>query len=205
MVADEVEHVGLVDDLLVDTRLQIVVDKLRGDALDRLFARRVYLRQHHLVELTQCVGKVAVEVACAGVEMRLEDSRDMSALIEFTDAARALVDFLRVVGIVAEEYQLVGLDLEVETAVDATIGLHTVAQIFGCASVELCHSHGSDAILYVDRYGLSQFDIGHRLYRRHEVEGDGAVPDTDILGMEVAFIQRIVIAAHTLGKVFLHL
>ena len=54
--------------------------------------------------------------------MRLEDSRDMLVLIQLTDTPGTLVDLFRVVGIIAEENDTVGLDLKVETTVNTAIG-----------------------------------------------------------------------------------
>ena len=127
-----------------------------------------------------------VEVAGAGVEVGLEDGRDVAVFVKFAHAAGTLIDFLGMVGIVAEEYQLVGLDLEVEATLHPAIGLHALAQLVGGTSGQLCHGHGGNAVLDVDGDGLSQLHIGDALDGRYEVERNLTVLYTDVLGMEVA-------------------
>ena len=97
------------------------------------------------------------------------------------------------------------LDLEVETAVDPPVGLHAVAQFFCRTAVELCHGHGGNAVLDVDGYGLPQLYIPDILYRRDEVEGDGAVRYTDILGVEIAIVPAVLIHFHAFLYVLFHL
>ena len=109
------------------------------------------------------------------------------------------------VGIVAEEYQAVGLDFEVEATVYASVGLHAVAQLFGSAAIELCHRHSGNAVLNVDGNGLAQHHVGHVLDGRYEVEADATVLNAYVLCVEVALIAAIVIAAHTRLQGLLHL
>ena len=63
------------------------------------------------------------------------------------------------VGIVAEEYQTVGLDFEVEATVDATIGLQAFTELVGRTACQLCHSHSGNAVLDIDGNGLAEFDV----------------------------------------------
>ena len=52
------------------------------------------------------------------------------------------------VGVVGEEHNAVGLQLEVESAVHTVVGAHAVLQLFCRAAVELGHSHSGNAVLY---------------------------------------------------------
>ena len=58
---NEVEHVVLAYDALLDAWSEVVVDELRCDAFDRLLACGVDLCEYHLVELAERIGEVAVE------------------------------------------------------------------------------------------------------------------------------------------------
>ena len=107
--------------------------------------------------------------------------------------------------IVRQEHVPAVFDLEVETAVHAAIGLHASAQLVRRAAVELCHGHGGNAVLYVDGNGLSQLDILDILYRRDEVEDDGAIRYTDILGVEIAIVPAVLIHFHAFLYVLFHL
>ena len=48
--------------------------------------------------------------------------------------------------------------LEVEAAVNACVCGYAAAQFVGCATVELGHRHGSDAVLDIYGHGLSECD-----------------------------------------------
>lgn len=78
--------------------------------------------------LTQCLGKFLVEVTRTCIEVRLENRRDLTVAVQFTDALRTLVDLLGVVRIVTEEHDAVVLQLEIEAAVDTFEGPHTLTQ-----------------------------------------------------------------------------
>ena len=97
--------------------------------------------------------------------MRLENSRDLLVLIEFTDALGTLVYFLRMMGVVAEEGDTVVLQFEIETTVHTTVGLHTVTQFLGIASIQLCHSHSCHTVLDIDGHGLAEFHVQDILNR----------------------------------------
>ena len=107
--------------------------------------------------------------------------------------------------IIAQQHGCVVLYLEVETPLHSLEGCHTAAQLLCRASAELCHSHGSNAVFDIDGHGLSQADIVDTLYRRHEVEAYLAIVYHDILGMEVALIQCIVVSSHSGLQALLHL
>lgn len=51
-------------------------DDLRGDARNRLLARRIDRQQHHFVGMRQRLGELRMEVARTGVEVGLEQRRD---------------------------------------------------------------------------------------------------------------------------------
>ena len=137
--------------------------------------------------------------------MRLEYSRDAAVAIEFAYALGTLVDFFWMMGIVGEQHMAVVLNLEVESAVYTPIGLHAILQFLGSAAIKLSHSHGSDAVVDVDRHWLSEFYILHTLNRRHKVESDVAVVDADVLSMEVAFVAAILINLNPFLAILFHL
>ena len=163
-----------------------------------MFAGRVDLRQDDFVEQTQRLRKLTVEIASTGVEVGLEDGRDMTVLIQLANATCTLVNLFRMVGVVAEEDKAVGLNLEVETTVHTTIGAHAVTQFIGCAAIELGHGHSGNAILNVNGYWLAKYDAGYRLDGRDEVKRNLAVLNLDVLSMEVAFGECVVITANAL-------
>ena len=129
----------------------------------------------------------------------------MLVLIELTNTLSTLIDLFGVMGVVAEEDQLISLDLEIESAVNTCEGLHTIFQFLFGAAIKLCHRHCGNAVFDVDGDGLSEFDVGDILDGRDEVEIDFPVADADILCMEVAFVETVVIATDTLLQVLLHL
>ena len=116
-----------------------------------------------------------------------------------------MVYLLGVVCIVGQQDVLVVLYLEVESAVNAFVCLHAVAQFLGVASVELCHSHGSHTVLDVDGYGLSKLYVLDVLDRRYKVECNLAVVDVDVFGMEVALVEAVFVYLNTLLALGLHL
>ena len=87
----------------------------------------------------------------------------MLVLIEFTNALGTLIDLFRMVGIVAEENHLVGLNLEIKATVHTSEGLHTVFQFLLATAIELGHRHSGNAVLNIDGDGLSELDIGDTL------------------------------------------
>ena len=137
--------------------------------------------------------------------MRLEDCCDVAVLIQFANALCALEYLLGVVSIVAEEHYLVGLQLKVEAAVNALICAHSVFQLLYRASVELCHRHSCHAVLDVYGHRLAKSYVLYAFYRRHEVECYLAVVDADVLCMEVAFAEAVLIYAHPFWHLWFHL
>ena len=129
----------------------------------------------------------------------------MSVLIQLTDTLGTLIDLFRVMGIVAEEDQFVGLDLEVEAPVYASKGLHAVFQFLLGTAIELGHRHSGNTILDIDGDGLSEFDVADVLNGRDEVKVDLSVADADILCMEIALVEAVVIASDTVLQILLHL
>ena len=196
--ADELQYVVLADDLLFYAFAQIVVDEFRGDSFYRFFARWVYFRENDLVELAQAVGKVTVEIACASVEVRLEDGCDLPVSVKLADASSALVDFLRVVSVVGEEDDAVGLQLEVKAAIHSAIGLQPVSKFFCRASVELGHCHGCYAVLDVNGNGLSEAYVADILNRRDEVERNFSVCYFHVAGVEIALVAAVFHHEHRL-------
>ena len=66
--------------------------------------------------------------------MWLEDGRNLTVLIQLTNAARTLQNLLWMVGVVAEEYQLVCLDFKVEATFYATVRHKTNTQLLSSTS-----------------------------------------------------------------------
>lgn len=103
MGLDIVEHLIFADDLFDNALLEIVVDKLRCNPFDRQFTGWIDLCQHHFIKLTQRLSEFTIEIARTSIEVWLEDGSNALVLVKLTDALCALVDFLGMVGIVAEE------------------------------------------------------------------------------------------------------
>ena len=102
------------------------------------------------------------------------------------------------VGIVAEEDELVSLDLEVEATVYTTVCLHTVFQFTCCTTIELSHGHGSNTVFYVDGNRLTKLYAFYTLDGRDEVEGNLTIVDANVLSMEIALVEAIVIALYAI-------
>ena len=98
--------------------------------------------------------------------------------------------------IVAKEHQIGRFNLKVEPTVYAVVGFDTITQFFGVASVELCHSHCSNGILYIDGHGMAQGYVLYALDGRNEVERDVAVVYLHVLGMEVTFVEGVLVNLH---------
>ena len=129
----------------------------------------------------------------------------MTVAIEFAYALGALINLLRVVGIVREEHVLVVLYLEVEASLHSAVCLHAVLQFFGVTSGELCHCHGSHGVFDVDGNGLPELNALDCLDGRNEVECYLSVLDDDVLGMEVALVATVVVNLYAFLHVLLHL
>ena len=67
---DVVEHLILLDHLFLHTLLEVVVDELRGDALDGQLTGRIDFREDDLIQLTKCLSEILVEVAGIGAAGR---------------------------------------------------------------------------------------------------------------------------------------
>ena len=100
----QVEQLVLCTHTLGDFRCQIVVNQFAGHSRDRSFSCRIDIQQDHIIGQRQSFGKFLIEIACAGIQMRLEYRGDFLVRIEFLDGADALLDFFRVVGIVCLLY-----------------------------------------------------------------------------------------------------
>ena len=109
--------------------------------------------------MAQRISEVLVEVAGTGVEMRLEDSGQLTALVELAQTLGALQDLLGVMSIVGKQYVTVVVDLEIEATLYAVVCAHAVAQFLCGATIELGKCHGSHTILYINRYRLSELHI----------------------------------------------
>ena len=81
MVLDELQHICLADDLFLNAWAEVVIDQLGGDTLDGLFASWIDLGEDDLVEQAECIGKVFIKIAGTRVEVRLEDSRNLTVLV----------------------------------------------------------------------------------------------------------------------------
>lgn len=70
---NEVEYIGLANDLLLNARAQMVVYQCRRNTLNGKFTGGIYLCQYDFIEQTQCISEIFVEIAGTGVQMGLED------------------------------------------------------------------------------------------------------------------------------------
>ena len=129
--------------------------------------------------------------------MRLEDDGYLLVLVQLADGLHALGYFGRVVGVIAEEYNPVVLQLEVETAVHSAETCHSLFDFLVGHSVQMCERHGSYAVLYVDADRYAEPDVIDACIRSHEVDEDFAVSDADILCMEIAFIAGVGVYPYT--------
>ena len=155
----QIEHVVLLYLALLYAWLQVVVDEIGGHSRDGQLACGIDLCEDHLVEMAERIGEVFVEIACASVQVGLEDDRDLSVRIDLLETLGALQDLFRVVRIVGEKHVVGVLHLEVEASIHTVIGLHSIAQFLRSATVELCHGHGSHAVLDVDGDGLAEVHV----------------------------------------------
>ena len=103
-------------------------DDLGGDALDRLLACGIDRQQQHFVGLRQRLGELAVEVARAGVEVRLEDRRHAPAGKHPPHRGERGGQFARMVGIVVHVDLPRGIDIEFEAAFDPLEGRQRTPQ-----------------------------------------------------------------------------
>ena len=100
------------------------------------------------------------------------------------------------VGVVAQQYHLVGLDLEVKATAYACKGLHRLANFFCICSCELCKCHCCDSVIDIDADGHAQFHVGHIAEGRDQVEDDASAADSQIFGVEIAAGSAICVAGH---------
>ena len=155
--------------------------------------------------MAKCLCKLLIEVTCSCVEVWLEDCSNLLVSIEFLKTLSTLQNLLWMMRIVREEHMAVVLYLEVEATVNATVCLHSIAQFFCRATIELSHSHCWDTIFDIDRNWLSKFYILNVLNRRNEVESDSSVFNSYILSVEITFITAVFIDSNTFLYVWLHL
>ena len=137
--------------------------------------------------------------------MRLEDSSDVLVLIKLTNALGALINLLGMMGIVAKEYHLAVFDLESETTLNTGIGLHTDTQLLCRTTGKLSHCHCSNTVFYVDGNRLTKLYAFYTLDGRDEVKCDFAILYYDILCMEIAFVETVVITAYARLYILFHL
>ena len=64
---DVVEHLVFLNHLFLDTLFQVVVDELRSNTLNGQFTGGIDLREDDLIQLTQRLSEILVEVAGTGV------------------------------------------------------------------------------------------------------------------------------------------
>ena len=155
--------------------------------------------------MTKCLCKLFIEVTCSCVEVRLEDCSNLLVSVEFLKTFCTLQNLLWMMRIVREEYMAIILYLEVETAINTTVCLHSIAQFFCRTAIELSHSHCRDTVFNVDRYWLSKLHILYIFNRRNEVESDSSVFNSYVLSMEIAFVAAVVIDSDTFLYVWFHL
>ena len=174
---------------------QVVVDEAACDAFDGLFACRIDVEEDHVVEQRETVGEFVIEVAGAGVEVRLEDACQPPPVEHLTQGEDALADFFRMMGVVAQQDVAAVFDFEVEAPVYAAVCLHAAAYLVGVGTGDLCECHGGDAVVDVDAHGDAQLNAVDAAERRDEVERDAPVTDVQVFGVEVALVAAVVVTA----------
>ena len=100
-------------------------------------------------------------------------------------------------GIVAQEYDFVILDLEIETTVYSVETCHTLLDLFVCRTIEVGECHGCYAILYIDADGNTQLDIINTRVGCNKINKDLTISDTDILCVEISFGTGVTIDFYT--------
>ena len=100
--------------------------------------------------------------------MRLEDDGYLLVPIQFTDGLHALGYFLRVVGVVAEKYNLVILQFEVEAAVYSAEARHTLLDFLVSGAAQVGECHGCHTVFDVDADGNAQLNIVDASVRCYE-------------------------------------
>ena len=68
-------------------------------------------------------------------------------------------------------------------------------KLFGSTTIELCHSHSRDTILYVDRNRLSKLYILYVFDRGNEIKGDSSVCNSYVLSMEITLVTTVFIGS----------
>ena len=63
------------------TWFQIVIDKLRGYSWNRLLASWIDVAEDNLVQETQTVGEIFIEIAGSSIQVRLEDGCYLTVLV----------------------------------------------------------------------------------------------------------------------------
>ena len=84
-LASHIEYVSLCDEVSLHSRAQVVVDESACHAWYGEFASWIDVAEVDSVEAREGIGKLAVEVACASVEMRLEDGSYLLVGIHLSD------------------------------------------------------------------------------------------------------------------------
>ena len=108
-------------------------------------------------------------------------------------------------GIVAKEYHLAVFDLEIKATVNASVCLHAILQLLSSTTVKLSHCHCSNTVFYVDGNRLTKLYAFYTLDGRDEVKCDFAILYYDILCMEIAFVETVVITAYARLYILFHL
>lgn len=190
---------------LLHPRLDVVEDEFACHTRNRLFACRIDIGEHNLIEIAESGCEVLIEIAGASVEVRLKHNRNLTIRINLAQTLGTHEDLLGVMTVVGKENMARCAHLEIEPTVDSLVSFHSTTDLFGSTTVELGECHSGNTILDIDWYGLPEFHILDILYRRNEVESNLAVVDTDTLGMEVARIAAVGIGLDTILDIGFHL
>ena len=82
------------------TWFQIVIDKLGGYSWNRLLASWIDVAEDNLVQETQTVGEIFIEIAGSSIQVRLEDGCYLTVLIQLSDTLCTLINLLWMMSII---------------------------------------------------------------------------------------------------------
>lgn len=161
-------------------------DQLRVHARNRLLACRVDRGEDHLVGQRQRLGKPAVEILRARVEVGLEDGRDAAVGEHVAHRREGGAQLGGVVGIVVHVDHLRRVDVEVEAAAYALERFESLLQFRFVETGRPEQGNGGDAVLDIHDARNAQPAVAQRAVGADDVVAVGAVGlRTQVGGMEV--------------------
>jgi hypothetical protein len=131
----------------------------RRNAGDGLFACRIDIQENEAVKLRQGLCKSLCKVTRPGVEMRLEDTGEVSVGIHSSGRTDGGGKFGGVMRIVIDEDGTGGIETDVKTSSGTGEGGKSGTDLIGRNTVEKGESHSGDGIFDVDEKGHAQLEI----------------------------------------------